>query len=214
MATELYLIRHGESLGNREKRFLGHTDWDLTERGYMQAKCAASFFSDIAVDAVYASDLMRAFHTAKAIADTKGLTVTPEKGLREIFAGDWERMKYDDISQTYPELWKNWQNANTPDIETTNGERVSQLLDRVYDTLLRIAKKHDKQSVVIGLHATPIRVMINKISGRELDSLCDTPWVANASVTKLIFENGVFSIAFVNECTHLGTIKTVLPSGV
>lgn len=214
MSTELYLIRHGQSQGNRDRRFLGHTDLDLTPLGYEQAKCAAEFFKNIHIDAVYSSDLKRAFNTAKAIADSKGLVVTPEKGLREIFAGKWELMTYDDIPRSFPETWRDWQNANVPDLKTPDGEKMSELFNRIYETLERIAKAHDFQAVAIGIHATPIRLMMNHIAGRGLDSLYLTPWVSNASVTKLIYENNSFSLAFADECSHMGALKTSLPSGI
>ncbi len=214
MATELYLIRHGESLGNRDRRFLGHTDLDLTERGYEQAKCAAAFFEDIHIDAVYSSDLLRAFNTAKPIADSKGLTVIPEKDLRELFAGSWEQMTYEEIPLSFPKIWSDWQNANVPDLRAPEGESFSELLERVESTLLRIAKENEGKAVAIGLHATPIRLMMNKLSGRGIEELYMTPWVANASITKLVFKNGEFSLDFANECSHLGAIKTSLPSGI
>ena len=214
MSTTIYLIRHGQSLGNLEGRFLGHTDLDLTETGYKQAECAAAFFEDIHVDAFYASDRMRAFNTAKAIADKKGLSVTPEENFRELFAGKWEMMRYVDIPNVYPDLWRDWQNANVPDLRAPEGESMSELFERAYSALLKIAKKHEGQAVVIALHATPIRLILNHIAKRELCELYKTPWASNASVTKLIFENGSFEVEFFDECRHLGDIKTSLPRGV
>lgn len=214
MASEIYLIRHGQSLGNLDGRFLGHTDLDLTEVGYKQAECAAAFFDDIQVDAIYASDRMRAFNTAKAIADKKGLSVVPEENFRELFAGKWEMMRYVDIPNVYPDLWKDWQNANVPDLRAPEGESMRELFERAYGTLLKIAQRHEGQAVVIALHATPIRLILNYIEGRELCELYKTPWTSNASVTKLIFENGEFKVSFFDECSHLGNIKTSLPSGV
>ena len=93
-------------------------------------KLPAAFFENIHSDAVYASDLLRAFNTAKAVADSKGLTVTPEKNLREIYAGRWEKMAFADIPLSSPELWSNWQNANVPDLRAPEGESFSELLER------------------------------------------------------------------------------------
>ena len=214
MSSQIYLIRHGQSLGNLDGRFLGHTDLDLTETGYKQAECTAAFFNDIHIDAVYASDRMRAFNTAKAIADKKGLSVIPDKNFRELFAGKWEMMRYIDIPNVYPDLWRDWQNANVPDLRAPEGESMLELFKRAYTALVSIATKHDGQAVVIALHATPIRLILNHIAGRQLCELYKTPWTSNASVTKLIFENGKFTVSFFDECSHLGSIKTSLPSGV
>lgn len=214
MATTIYLVRHGQSLGNLEGRFLGHTDLDLTELGYKQAECTASFFEKINIDAVYASDLKRAFNTAKAVADKKGLSVIPQKSFRELFAGKWEMMRFEDIPDKFPESWSDWQSANTDTLRAPEGESMRELFERVYSALLEIAERHDGQAVLIGLHATPIRLILNHIAKRELCELCKTPWVSNASVTCLKYENSQFSVLFRDECKHLGEIKTVLPSGV
>ena len=68
--TALLLIRHGESIANVDGRFAGHLDIPLSETGYVQADITAHYIhSHYTVDAVYASDLLRAFHTGKAVAD-------------------------------------------------------------------------------------------------------------------------------------------------
>lgn len=214
MATTIYLIRHGQSLGNLEGRFLGHTDLDLTELGFRQAECTASFFDDIHLDAVYASDLKRAFNTAKAIADRKGLSVVPEKSFRELFAGKWETMRFEDIPKEFPDSWRDWQNADTDTLRAPEGESMRELFERVYAALLKIAKKHEGQAIAIGLHATPIRLVLNHIAKRSLHELYKTPWVTNASVTALKFENSEFKVLFSDENRHLGKMKTAFPSGV
>ena len=50
--TKIYFIRHGESIGNAQQRFLGHTDLDLTELGYKQAEATAEFLSDVKIDKI------------------------------------------------------------------------------------------------------------------------------------------------------------------
>ena len=81
--TRLFLVRHGESIGNAQRCFLGHTDLDLTEYGYRQAKCTADFLSDIRIDEVYSSSLIRAYNTALPNAAMRSLTVKRSDMLRE-----------------------------------------------------------------------------------------------------------------------------------
>ena len=63
----IYLVRHGETQGNLDDKAQGHLDVPLTETGRLQAKAVAERLNDIEFDAVYSSDLKRAFDTAKAI---------------------------------------------------------------------------------------------------------------------------------------------------
>ena len=215
MSCEIYMVRHGESMGNFQGRFLGHTDLDLTERGYKQAELAASYFKNIDIDKIYSSDLQRAFHTAEAIAKTKNMQVTAKKELREIFAGDWEGMPFLDIPQkTNPEIWDDWANNMNGETRPQNGESVNELFERIHGALEEIAKENDGKKVVVACHGTPIKVMTKWMRDGSLCDIYKTPWAANASVTKFVYENGKFTLEKENDCSHLGNLKTFIPNGV
>ena len=215
MSCEIYLVRHGESQGNLTRNFLGHTDLDLTEMGYKQAECAAKYFENIHIDMVYSSDLQRAFHTAEAVAKTKGLKVIPSKKLREIFAGDWEGVHFLEISEKCgAAAWYDWVNHMSGNTRPKNGESVEELFSRIYAELENIAVNNDGKKILIGIHATPIRVMLHWLENKNLDEVYKTPWVANASVTKLVYENGEFYVEFADDRSHLGDIVTTIPKGV
>lgn len=211
--TTIYLIRHGESLGNLQKRFLGHTDWDLTELGHRQAACTAALFDGVHVDAVVSSDLLRAYHTALPVAEAKGLTVQTDVGFREIFAGDWERKTFDELVERYPESYRVWR-TDIGRAHPDGGESVLQLHERVYAALCRTVEAHPNETVVIALHATPIRVLLTGFAGRPIEEAGQVPWVSNASVTKLRWEDGEFTVEYADYREHLGTLSTVFPSNV
>ncbi len=214
MSTNIYLVRHGQSIGNLKDTFLGHTDWDLTDLGKKQAELVPDFFENLAVDGIYSSDLMRAKNTVAPLARKKGLDIILDKNLREIYAGKWEAVKFEDIPKSYPEMWKIWQNAEFDKVCAPEGESGQELLDRVYSALEKIALENEGKNIVIGIHATPIRVFMNKIAGLSLKDLCKTPWVANASVSHFKYENGEFSAVNLSQTAHLGSLITALPKGV
>ncbi len=87
--TTIYLIRHAEAEGNVYRRCHGIYDSLLTPKAYEQLPYLAERFADVPLDAVYASPLYRARHTAKAIADRKGMQVIIRPALHEIDMGDW-----------------------------------------------------------------------------------------------------------------------------
>ena len=62
--TVFYLVMHGQSIGNALRTYLGHTNLDLSELGYEQAKITAEHLRNVPFDAIYSSDLLRAYHTA------------------------------------------------------------------------------------------------------------------------------------------------------
>ena len=213
MKTTCYLIRHGQSLGNIQHRFLGHTDWDLTELGHRQAACTAIAFADTPVDVIVASNLSRARNTVAPLATLKCLPIRPEPGFREIFAGDWEGRTFEEIEARYPTSYHCWR-ENIGHAETPGGETVLQLYDRVSDALRRTAEAHPGKTIVIATHATPIRLLMTALSGRPVEDAANTPWVSNASVTKLVLEDGVWTIEYADRHDHLGALSTTLPANV
>ena len=212
--TRLLLVRHGESEANKEKRFAGHSDFPLSDRGLLQAERTAdhvvSFYQ---VDAVYASDLKRAYATADAVAGRLSLSVTPHEGFREIFAGEWEGMLFDELPLRYPDDFAIW----CQDIgraRCTGGESVADLQRRVLSALCELAEQNPGKTLLIGTHATPIRAIQCHLEGRPLSEMHAVPWVSNASLTEIEYENGVLRLVLVGEDRHLADLTTVLPKNV
>lgn len=213
MRTTIYLIRHGESLGNIQHRFLGHCDWDLTDLGLQQAACTAEEFKDIPVDVVVSSDLLRAYHTAEPIAMQKQLQVLKEPGFREIFAGQWEGRLFSELETEFAGDYHVWR-QNIGRAVTTGGESVLHLHTRVLNALNRTVQANEGKTIVIATHATPIRVLLTGFSGYPIEETSRIPWVSNASITKLICENGNYTVAFSDKTDHLGKLSTRLPANV
>ena len=213
MKTRFIMIRHGFSEANNEKRFAGHSDFPLTETGKMQAeRCADALKSEI-IDAVYASDLSRAFETAIPVARAHDLTVTPHKGLREIFAGEWEGKSFDQLDEEYPEgfdVWKKDLGRAHPE----GGESVAELFDRIIATLGEIAKEQEGKTVCIATHATPIRTVCTAAMGGGAEDMSKLSWTPNASISIFEYENGIFTPVKTGIVDHLEGICTVLPANV
>ena len=212
--TKLLIIRHGQSEANLQGVFVGHTNSPLSALGKRQAEVTADYVvSNFHIDAVYASDLERAFYTGKAVADRLGLVPHADSGMREIFAGDWETVKFDTLSTEYGEPYQLW----LRDIglaQCPNGESTAQLQSRIVATLRRIAEENDGKTVVVATHATPIRTFMHHCSGLPLSEMKNIPWVSNASVTTVHYENGVFNIVTPGYDAHLGDMRTALPKNV
>lgn len=212
--TTLLLIRHGQSEANLSRVFAGNYDAPLTELGLRQAEKTAEFITEnYKVDCVYASDLIRAFETGKTVANALNLPITPNGGLREIRAGKWEAIPFDDIVIKFPEEYQKWRedigNSSCPD-----GESVKALGERVMATLTAIAEENDGKTVVIATHATPIRVSQTLIEYGNLAPMQDVPWVSNASVTEIIYDSGKWTLGKVGQDSHLSDFRTNLPNNV
>lgn len=208
--TRLLIVRHGNSQANAQGIFAGFTDSPLTELGLLQAEKTASYIAEnYQVDAVYASDLQRAFVTGKAVADKLGLPVTPTKAMREIFAGQWEGQAFDELDKlpSY-HTWK----TDIGNATCDGGESVRQLQSRVLTELTRIARENPGKTVVIVSHGTPIRAIQCFCQGKSLEEMKDIPWVSNASVTELCYEDEKFTPVSVGYDAHLEGVRSVLPA--
>jgi len=201
-------------MANLEGVFAGNYDAPLTELGYNQAKRTAEFIAEnYKVDKVYASDLIRAFETGKCVADKLGLDVIPEPNLREIRAGKWEGILFDKIVSDFPKEYAKWMddvgNSGCP-----SGETVKELGERVLGALNSIVKENEGKTVVLATHATPVRVSQTLIGYGNLDAMKDVPWVSNASVTEISYDDGEWKLVKIGQDNHLSDLKTNLPANV
>lgn len=208
MSTHLYLIRHGESEANKIDAFAGQSRFDLTEQGRAQAQRVAEYLVSVHADAIYASDLPRAYHTAIPTAERKGMEIIKNQNLREIDAGDWDGRTFDDLQATDPNypMWM----SNIGRACPTGGESVIELQSRVMGELTAIAQRHDGQSVFIFTHATPIRTFAAHCAGKTLDTMREIPWMSNASVTHAVYEDGAFRMLEYSRDDFMGDLVTVL----
>lgn len=130
-------VRHGETDMNRQKRYLGHSDVPLNERGKGEAAELAKRWTGLIGGPVrlYASDLCRCVQTAQPLAQMWGTQVVTVPALRELSFGDWELFTYEQLMKTDEKRATRWYNdpfACSP----PNGESLEQLGERV-DSWLR-----------------------------------------------------------------------------
>lgn len=209
MSCRLLFIRHGQSIGNLNNVFLGHTDLDLSPLGYRQAEAVAEYLKTENVDVIYSSDLLRAFNTSVPFSKAVGLTQIKSKNLREIFAGDWENQKFDDIIKIYGKSYNIWLN-DIGNAFPDNGESVKQLCERIYLEIKRIATENDGKTVAIFTHATPIRAFFTYINGGSAAEMINLNWPLNASLSEAVFENDTFKEVRYSFCEYLGDSKSVV----
>lgn len=213
--TRLLIVRHGQSEANQHHVFAGHTDAPLSELGLAQAARTAEYISEnYRVDCVYASDLLRAYHTGKAVADRLGLDITTHHKLREIYAGDWEGRTFDELSREYPEEYGLWRN-NIGLARCVGGESLAEVQQRALFTVRDIVFHHEGKTIVIATHATVVRSLQCYAMGVPLSEMKNIPFVSNASVTVIdVDKRGIFTLVEAGHDMHLSELKTSLPPNV
>ena len=215
--TKIILVRHAQGEGNLKGEFHGQYPSDLTELGIRQAECTAEFLMNTKIDVAFASDIPRAFSTARIIAEKHGVTVTKEEGLREINGGVWERMKFDDIVVEYPKEYAVWKH-DLGNCTCPGGESIRHLAERVKKSVERIVKENAGKTILLGTHATPSRVMGCVWKGIDIEKIVDLKWVPNASVSICEYNSQTleFNLKEYAYCEHLlkEGLVTELPKNI
>ncbi len=152
-----YIIRHGKTIWNTQRRTQGQKNSELTEQGIEHAKQFSQKIAHMHIDEVYSSDLKRAYETAKIIRPSSQIYLV--KDFREINFGLWEGLTIEEIQVDYPELYLNWQTS--PETVTfINGERIIDAFDRVQKAFWDIDSKHNGKHIIIVAHAMVIKLLL------------------------------------------------------
>jgi broad specificity phosphatase PhoE len=165
--THLLLIRHGETDWNVEGRWQGQADVPLNARGKQQAINIARRLHCTEIHAIYASDLQRAWQTARALARLNNLPICSDTRLREIDQGEWEGLLIDEIRSKYAQEFHR-RRKNPLQVAPPGGETTLQVQERVLGVLTYILEKHPDQTVAIVSHGFVIAVARTYLTGKPV----------------------------------------------
>ncbi|MGH7760572.1 MAG: histidine phosphatase family protein [Candidatus Dormibacteraceae bacterium] len=197
----MILVRHGQSTWNREHRIQGQLDPPLSVEGRRQAELLGRRLAGRRLAGFYASDLKRAFETAEAIGALVDLVPEPTPGLREIYLGDWEGLRADEIAERFPDAWARW--ADEPDWDLVpGGEGAARFEDRAIETLDEIHDRHPQGDVLVVTHGGVIQVALHRVIGRPSRGLFPFK-IQNASISVIEQRFGRMIIGGSNDVGHL-----------
>jgi broad specificity phosphatase PhoE len=154
----IFMVRHGQTVWNVDKRFRGTIDVPLNEKGRRDAQRAAAHLADAGLEAVYTSPLSRAREVADAIAGAAGLSVTSDDdGLLNLDYGDWHGLTKEECATRDPEAWQRYREA-PEQAHCPGGEALAHAADRVTAALLEIARRHPDGVVATVSHGVMVRL--------------------------------------------------------
>jgi len=206
--TYVLLIRHGQSKGNAERRFGGHTATPLSARGRNQAEATARTLKSESITAIYSSDLARAMDTAKPLANMTGLTVQGTSAFRERDVGVMEGLTFEDAAQQHPEQYAALLRRDFEYV-LSGGESYRQLLDRARQKLDEIIEEHRGGKIAVFSHTGTICILALHLMG-ALDAPDLKPvWISSANCGIARFElrsDGFVRVLSINDTSHLAQI--------
>jgi 2,3-bisphosphoglycerate-dependent phosphoglycerate mutase len=197
----LLLVRHGESTWNREHRIQGQLDPPLSDEGRRQAERVGQRLAGRRLAAFYSSDLKRAFETSQAIQAVTGFNPEPMARLREIYLGDWEGLRTDELAERFPEAWASW--SDEPDWDLVPGGEGAALFEtRVAAALDEILERHHQGDVLVVTHGGVIQIALHRVIGRASRGLFAFK-IQNASISVIEKRDHRMVIGGVNDTSHL-----------
>ena len=180
--VRFYIVRHGQTLLNSLDRAQGWADSPLTEAGKQMAADIGQKLKGIDFDAVYTSDMLRAVQTAELILEAGekgGVPIEKDARLREWCLGCMEA----ENNAVFVKNVSDW----------LGGASFAELNQRLPDVADAVQKNgmQENTDILIVTHAFAIKTIFHLFAPEQLSGLGK---VKNASVSRLIFENGIFSL--------------------
>ena len=177
--TDLYLVRHGETDWNRQRRIQGLTDIPLNETGRAQARATGMLLSRRHWDGIYASPLSRARETASIIADQVGLgEPTLVDALVERNYGQAEGLDWLEVETRYPH-----------GTVVPGRESREQVGARVIPALMELAADRPGESLLVVSHGGAIRAVLNQVEPEASHGM-----ITNGSVHSFRLEDGALRL--------------------
>jgi len=176
--SKLVIVRHGQSVWNKENKFTGWVDVDLAEKGIEEANRAGELLKDYKFDAAYTSVLKRANRTLDIILDKIGQTdipITYDEALNERMYGDLQGKNKDEMREEYGEeqvhIWRRSFDVPPPGGESLKdtAERVLPYFEKEIVPMIKAGK-----NIIISAHGNSLRALIMKLEDLTPEEILQT----------------------------------------
>lgn len=200
-ATRIIAIRHGETAWNVDTRLQGHLDIELNPTGRDQARRLAQALAHESINAIYSSDLLRAWETACAIASATGGPLAAHRGLRERGFGVFQGKTYAEIEAAWPEQSRRWRQRD-PHWAPEGGESLLAVRERINATACELAARHLGQQIVLVAHGGVLDALYRTATGQDVQA--PRTWqLGNAAINRLLWTPEGMTLVGWSDTQHL-----------
>jgi broad specificity phosphatase PhoE len=182
LTPSLILLRHGQTAWNVNGIIQGHAAVPINKRGRQQAEALGKYLRKFSATRLYSSDLVRARLTAEIINATLRLPMTLDSRLRELDAGQWQGLRWDQVRDWDPAGFEEYA-GNKRGFRRPNGENYPDLRQRASAALSEYMQRHPNEVVLVMTHGGLIHELLLNLVGIEPPQT-----VQNASFTPLYFD--------------------------
>jgi broad specificity phosphatase PhoE len=185
----LYVIRHGETEWNKQKRSQGRLDSSLTDKGKKDARSLGARLQDTKFRQIISSPSGRTLETARLVKGERMIPLMTDERLMEIDLGAWQGKTEDEIKSLYPEEFAAY--WNEPEIyKSVGGETFLQVQQRLKDFLEDLEKTVSDGNILIVTHGVVIKTLYLLCRDSSLKHLWEPPFIHGTSLTILSLDAG------------------------
>ena len=199
--AQLVLVRHGVTTLNEQRRYIGSTDLELSEKGLAQAEAVSAGLRAEPLDMIFSSTAKRALQTAQTICKPRDLEVHAVPGLNEVDFGEWEGLNFEEIEEAWPNFIHRWlagEKGFPP-----GGEPIGSFRQRVNETIESILTQTGADNIAVVAHAGTIKLIICYFLDLDLSAIWkmrqDTAGISRIE----FFEDGISTLNQLNDVCHL-----------
>lgn len=198
---KIYLLRHGQSEWNLLGKVQGQSDIELNDKGIEQAQKAAKVFLDKEIDAIYSSDLKRAYQTAEIVGDKLNLKVNTLCGIREMNFGTWEGLPIETIEKDHIDHYKLWR-TEPHEITFVDGENLKIVQARALADVKKIMSETSNKNILLVSHGTAIKALILGLLDIDI-SKYNKMAMGNTGISIIEFRDFSAVLTLLNDTNHL-----------
>ena len=159
---KLWLVRHGQTQANLDKRYSGQSETPLTAFGMAQASAVGERLQNITFDLAFCSELGRAKQTCEIMLQQGSLAVTTEPLLNEMFFGDWEMHNAVELTEKDPTRYAawcaDWQNVTPP-----AGESFATFHQRIEQFIALLQRQPHQANILIVSHQGVLSLLVSRL---------------------------------------------------
>jgi probable phosphoglycerate mutase len=205
----VFLLRHGLTDWNAERRLQGQLDLPLNAVGLRQADQLGQALAGEDIAAIYSSDLLRARQTATPLAQALALPVHTDPMLRERHFGRLEGLSYQEIDDRFPQDARGWRQRE-PGFAPGGGETLSNFFDRAVAVVARLAAPHVGESIALFSHGGVLDCLYRAATGLDLQA--PRSWqMRNASINRVLYTGSGFVLVGWDDHAHLEVDAASVP---
>ncbi|KKE80079.1 histidine phosphatase family protein [Oceanobacillus caeni] len=200
---KLFVVRHGETEWNAQKRLQGHLDSPLTVNGIHHAELLSKRLKSTCFASIISSPSERAMHTARIIRGNQTLAIETDKRLKEINLGSWQGKTFEEIKEMDPDRFENYaKHPNQYYREEKEAENLTDVVTRVKDFLKDTEEKYQTGNHLIITHGVVIKVLQLICKNYSIDKIWEPPEIEGTSLTIIEIKDGERKLLVEGDISH------------